>query len=59
MMTADAAYLLAVGDDGELKVRAAAGAGPASGPGLAQLAVSSATVAAGPAGPWPRRRFRW
>lgn len=49
MMTADAAYLLAVGDDGELKVRAAAGAGPASGPGLAQLAVSSATVAAGPA----------
>ncbi len=49
MMTADAAYLLAVGDDGELKVRAAAGTGPASGPGLAQLAVSSATVAAGPA----------
>jgi len=49
MMAADAAYLLAVGEDGELKVRAAAGAGPATGVGFAQLAVGSVTVAAGPA----------
>src|SRR6266704_4065550 len=49
MMAADAAYLLAVGEDGELKVRAAAGAGPATGVGFAQLAVSQATVAADPA----------
>ncbi len=49
MMAADAAYLLAVGEDGELKVRAAAGAGPATGAGFAQLAVGSPTVAAGPA----------
>jgi serine phosphatase RsbU (regulator of sigma subunit)/anti-sigma regulatory factor (Ser/Thr protein kinase) len=49
MMAADAAYLLAVGEDGELKVRAAAGAGPATGTGFAQLAVGSVTVAAGPA----------
>ncbi len=34
---------------GELKVRAAAGAGPATGAGFAQLAVGSPTVAAGPA----------
>jgi serine phosphatase RsbU (regulator of sigma subunit)/anti-sigma regulatory factor (Ser/Thr protein kinase) len=49
MVAADAAYLLAVGEDGELKVRAAAGAGPATGAGFAQLAVGSVTVAAGPA----------
>jgi serine phosphatase RsbU (regulator of sigma subunit)/anti-sigma regulatory factor (Ser/Thr protein kinase) len=49
VMTADAAYLLAADEDGELKVRAAAGAGPASGAGFAQLAAGPATVAAGPA----------
>jgi serine phosphatase RsbU (regulator of sigma subunit) len=49
MVAADAAYLVAAGEDGELRVRAAAGAGPAGGPGFAQLAVGAATVAAGPA----------
>jgi len=49
MAAADAAYLLAVGDDGELKMRAAAGVGPASGVGFGQLAAGSAAVAAGPA----------
>ncbi len=49
MMAADAAYLLAVGEDGELRVRAAAGAGLSSGPGFAQLAAGPVTVAAGPA----------
>jgi len=42
MMAADAAYLLAAGDDGELRVRAAAGAG------FAQFATGTVTVAAGP-----------
>jgi anti-sigma regulatory factor (Ser/Thr protein kinase)/GAF domain-containing protein len=45
MMAADAAYLLAAAENGELRVRAAAGAGP----GFAQLAAATATVAAGPA----------
>jgi anti-sigma regulatory factor (Ser/Thr protein kinase) len=49
MMAADAAYLLAAAEDGELRVRAAAGAGPGAGPGFAQLAAATATVAAGPA----------
>ena len=49
MMAADAAYLLAAGEDGELRVRAAAGAGQSSGPGFAQLAAGPVTVAAGPA----------
>ena len=49
MMAADAAYLLAAGEDGELRVRAAAGAGQRSGPGFAQLAAGPVTVAAGPA----------
>jgi GAF domain-containing protein/anti-sigma regulatory factor (Ser/Thr protein kinase) len=49
MMAADAAYLLAAGEDGELRVRAAAGAGLSSGPGFAQLAAGTVTVAAGPA----------
>jgi GAF domain-containing protein/anti-sigma regulatory factor (Ser/Thr protein kinase) len=49
MMAADAAYLLAAGEDGELRVRAAACAGPAGGAGFAQLAAGTVTVAAGPA----------
>ena len=49
MMAADAAYLLAAAEDGELRVRAAAGGGPGSGAGFAQLAAGTATVAAGPA----------
>jgi len=49
MMSADAAYLLAAGEGGELRVRAAAEAGSPGGAGFAPLAMGPATVAAGPA----------
>jgi GAF domain-containing protein len=51
MTAADSAYLLAAAEDGELRVRAAAGgglAGPAGAAGLAQLTTGTAMAAAGP-----------
>jgi len=48
MTAADSAYLLAAAEDGELRVRAAAGGGLAGAAGLAQLTAGTAMVAAGP-----------
>ena len=45
MLAADAAYLLAPGEDGELRVRAAAGAGPSGAADLGPLATGTGTGA--------------
>ncbi|MEP7026153.1 MAG: GAF domain-containing protein, partial [Actinomycetota bacterium] len=49
LMAADAAYLLCAGEDGELRMRAAAGAGQSTAADLAQFATGPAPAAAGPA----------
>jgi anti-sigma regulatory factor (Ser/Thr protein kinase) len=46
MLAADAAYLLAPGEDGELRVRAAAGAGPSGAADLGPLATGTGAGAA-------------
>ena len=46
MLAADAAYLLAPGEDGELRVRAAAGAGPSGAADLGPLATGTGAAAA-------------